>query len=79
MAIATLDPRVTQMAREHKKGEDKQVVFRLSGDLHARLKQTAEGLELDISSLLRMMAREYLPVYEARADEIRRREQKAGQ
>jgi predicted transcriptional regulator len=57
-----------------KKSDDKQITFRLSGDLHARLNATADGMELDISSLLRLMIRKHLPEFEREAKKIREQE-----
>ncbi len=74
MDTATVDAGVVRVAREKKKPDDKQVTFRLSSELHARLEAAADGLELDLSSLLRTMIREQLTTYENRADEIRARE-----
>lgn len=53
------------------KERDKQVTFRLSAELHARVEAAADGLELDVSSLLRLLIRENLPAYEERAEAIR--------
>jgi predicted HicB family RNase H-like nuclease len=70
--------RVIDVARKKpddpKKLEDKQITFRISGGLHRRLESAAEGLSLDISSLLRLMIRQNLPTYESQAEEVRRRE-----
>ena len=64
------------VGNDRKKTDDRQVTFRLSPELHARLEATAKGLELDISSLLRTMIRECLPTYEDRAEAIRLKETK---
>lgn len=54
-----------------KKNEDVQVTFRLSAELHARVRAAAKGLELDVSSLLRQMIRKQLPHAEREAAELR--------
>lgn len=74
MVTAIAQPRGFAVA---KKTEDKQVTFRLASDLHARLSETADGMSLDISSLLRLMIREHLPGYEVRARDIAEREQQS--
>jgi hypothetical protein len=61
---------------DSKEPEDKQITFRISGRLHARLDAAADGLSLDISSLLRMLIRQNLPTYEKQAEDVRRRESK---
>ncbi len=77
MTTATAGPRASSVGNERKKADDKQITFRLAGELHSRLEATADGLSLDISSLLRSMIRKHLPEYEDEADEIRRKEQRA--
>lgn len=79
MTTATAGLKDSPVAKGSKKQDDMQVTFRLAADLHARVKAAAEGMSLDISSLLRLLIRENLPVYEERAEEIRRREQKEGE
>lgn len=64
--------------REPKKAEDKQVSFRIPPALYGRVEAAAEGLQLDVSSLLRMMIRQNLPTYEQQADAVRRRESGEG-
>lgn len=77
MATLTVSPRDASVGKDRKKSEDKQVTFRLSGELHARLEAAAGGMELDISSLLRLLIRENLPTYERRAKDIEERERGA--
>lgn len=48
------------------------VNFRASADLIGRLDRTAEILELDTSSLIRLILAENLAVYEKRAEQILR-------
>ena len=69
MTIATAALKASPVAKDR----DKQVTFRLSAELHARVEEAAAGLELDVSSLLRLLIRENLPAYEERAEEIRRK------
>lgn len=73
--------RTPPVGAERKKGDEKQqqITFRISSELHGRLSEAADGLELDVSSLLRTMIREQLPVYEERADEIRQKEKRKGE
>lgn len=49
----------------------KQVNFRATGDLLPRLEDTAEGLGLDVSNLVRMILNENLSAYERRVEQIR--------
>lgn len=86
MTTAIIDVGTPDVAKTRKKtnGEgpqppEPQVTFRLSPELHARVKAASSGLELDLSSLLRLMIREHLPEYEDRAEAIRRRESKEGE
>lgn len=76
MTTPTLLPGAPAVGKDRKKAEDKQIAFRLSGELYGRLQAAADGLELDVSSLLRTMIREHLPAYEDRAEAIRQKEQR---
>ncbi len=49
----------------------KMFAVRLPPDLSERVEDTASGLSLDSASLLRMMIRETLMIYERRAERIR--------
>jgi predicted DNA-binding protein len=54
-------------------GAGKQVNFRASDDLYARLEETADALGLDLSNLVRMVLNEHLAEYEGRAEQIKTR------
>ena len=47
------------------------VNFRANPDLMRRLEMVSDGLELDVSSLVRMILAEHLPEYEARVERLR--------
>lgn len=49
----------------------KQLGLRVSEDMNARLEDTAAGLGLDVSSLIRMVLTENLPRYERRVAAVR--------
>lgn len=53
----------------------KQVNFRASEELYARLEALSSGLGLDISNLVRMVLMENLHAYEARLEGLRKRHQ----
>ena len=71
MTTATVDSRTHPMAKDRKKPAEEQITFRISKELHGELQATATDLELDISSLLRMMIREFLPEVSDRAAKIK--------
>jgi hypothetical protein len=58
------------MAKSRQAGGGKQVNFRSSSELQARLDRTAEALGLDVSSLIRLVLVENLHQYEARAEQV---------
>ena len=58
---------------KRKPATTRQVNFRFSEDLIARLEAVADTLDLDVSSLVRLVLAEHLSEYEKRADEVRRR------
>lgn len=53
----------------------KQVNFRPSDSLYARLERVSKILEVDMSNLVRLILNENLAAYERRADEIDRHRQ----
>jgi predicted DNA-binding protein len=75
MTTATAPLEAAAVGKDRKKGEDKQVTFRLSAELHARVEAAARRLELDVSSLLRVMIRKQLPHIEREAEELRQLEE----
>lgn len=81
MSVATLvdddlrDERMSDKVKadgQKRKAGDKQVAVRMPDPLIGRVEDTALGLGLDSSSLIRMVLVENLPRYERRVDRLRR-------
>ena len=51
-------------------GGGKQVNFRASNELHARLVRVADVLGSDVSGIVKQLLHEFLPDYESRAEQI---------
>jgi predicted DNA-binding protein len=74
MSTATFTPVMTvakKPAKQTEPAKDRQVNFRASAKLSARLDNIADAMGLDVSNLVRLILNENLAAYEDRAERIR--------